>query len=432
MIRFWSIWLVLSLWVGGNPRLSRAETLQDAWAIAVATNAELSAVQLEQQAADWDWQASRALRLPNASVQSAYTVRSDTPSFQSSVPGFTSFPFAQREAASAKGEVQAPLYTSGRIKNAILAAQAKLAIAIHDTEKTRLDLLLQIGEAYLAVLRDQSDWDVAQQDVATRTAHEKEVQSLFQQSRVPKNDLLSAQVTTAAAVQHRLRVQHRIQNSRAAYNQLLGRSLQAKFTLLECALPWLSYTSDELELLAWQRHPELLKIQAAVDAKYFESQRLLAKRKPQLSAVGSVQYEENRFQDPQSLASAAVVLDWNLFDGGRGKRTAQAELTRAASLRRLLANLRSQVGLELLTISNAREEASQRRELAVRTLQQADESLRVSQLRYTRGLAVNSEVLDAQSRRIQVMKDLHHANYDLVLAQLRLRHAAGILSITGE
>ena len=246
--------------------------------------------------ADWDWQASRASRLPNISVQSAYTVRSDTPSFVNSTPGFGSFPFAQREAASTQAKVQTPIYTSGRIKNAILAAQAKLAIAAHDAEKARLDLLLRIGEAYFSVLRNQREWEVAEQDVATLAAHEEEVQSLFQQSRVPKNDLLAAQVTTASAQQHRLRVGHQLQNSQAAYNRLLGRPLYTSFQLGECSMPWLNYTSPQLEQIAWQQHPELLRIEAAANAKFFQAEHLLAKRKPQLSAVGRLQYEENEFQ----------------------------------------------------------------------------------------------------------------------------------------
>jgi len=433
MPKIWLILVAILACGNGNAQILLAETLADAWGIALAANAELAASEYEQVAAEWDLQSVRSMRLPGASLRSAYTVRSDTPSFRvdnSILPGFDRFAFAQREAASAQAEVQTPLYTSGRIKHAIQAAQAKLAITGHQAAVTRMDLLLRIGDAYLSVLRNQHEWEVAEQDVATRTAHEKEVQVLFHESRVPRNDLLAAQVTTATAIQHRLRRQHQRQTAGATYNRLLGRPLGTSFTLVELELPWLNHTLDQLEQIAWQQRPDLMKIQSSINARYFESQRLLATRKPQVRVVGRFQYEENRFQDPQSLATAAVVVDWNPFDGGRSKRAAQAELARGASLNRMLEDLRTQVSLELLTIWNMREEAARRRELAVRTLQQADENLRVSRLRYARGLSVHSEVLDAQSRRTQVKKDYYNANYDMAQAQLHLRHAAGIIEQT--
>ena len=419
------IWL--ALWM--PEQLLLAESLEEAWQFARSHNPELAAAGLKHDATYFDLQATRSERLPSASFNSSYTVRSDSPSFRvpAVVPGFDRFAFAQREAAAAQAQIQTPLYTSGRIKNAILGAEANLSSTHHESSATEMDLLLAIGNAYLTVLRTQRECQVAEQNVATLTAHEKEVESLFQQQRVPRNDLLAAQVTTATATQDRLRQQHQHESARAAYNRLLGRVLNTPFQLAELNLPSLPYSFAELEQLAWQRRPELLQLKASADARYFESQRLLATRRPQVSALGRYDFEENRFQTPQAITSAAVVVDWKPFDGGRSKRAAQAEQLRAARLNRLLEDLKSRVSLELLTTWNDRHEATQRREVSLRTLQQADENLRVSQLRYSRGMAVQSEVLDATSRRTQVIRDYHNAAYDVVLAELRLRHAAGIL-----
>ncbi len=406
-----------------------AETLDDAWSVALANSPRLAAAEYQNGASALDLDSTRAQRLPDVSLRSSYIVRNDSPSFrvQNPLPGFDRFPFAQREAAAVEAQVRVPIYTSGRIKNSILGAQANLSASQHEAAATRSDLLLSIGEAYLSVLRAQRELEVAQQDLASLSANEAEVKSLFDQQRVPRNDLLAAQVTTASASQNRLRGQHRLQTARATYNRLLGRPLDAHFQLHELRLPWLPRSMDQLKQIAWQQRPELLQLKASADSRYFEAQRLLAARRPQVSAVGRYEFEENRFQTPQAIASAAVVVDWSLLDGGRKKRAANAELSRSASLGRLLEDLKLQVSLELLSAWNDRQEATARLDVATQTVEHADENLRVSRLRYARGMTVQSEVLDAQSRRTEVARDFFNASYDVALSQLRLRHAAGIL-----
>lgn len=406
-----------------------AETLVEAWSIALANNSKLAATEYQSAASAHDLASTRTERLPDASLRSSYIVRSDSPSFRvpNALPGLDRFAFLQREAAAAEVQVRVPVYTSGRIKNSIASAQATLSASEYDAAATRSDILLAIGEAYLSVLRVRRELEVALQDLTSLSAHETEVKSLFDQQRVPRNDLLAAQVTTAAARQNRLRAQHRLQTVRAAYNRLLGRPLNAMFQLHELRLPWLPQSLDQLEQIAWRQRPELLRLKASADSRYFEAQRLLAARRPQISAVGRYEFEENRFQTPQAITSASIVVDWNLLDGGRRTRSANAELARAASLSRLVEDFKLQVSLDLLSSWNDRQEAAARLDVAAQTVEHADENLRVSRLRYTSGMAVQTEVLDAQSRRTQVARDYFNAAYDLTLSQLRLRHAGGMV-----
>ncbi len=98
-----------------------------------------------------------------------------------------------------------------------------------------------------------------------------------------------------------------------------------------------------------------------------------------------------------------------------------------ASLGKSIEDLRSRIALEVLTQWNSWQEASARLSVAGQALEQSEENLRVSQLRFAGGLGVATEVLDAQSLRTQAASDYHNAGYDLWLAQIRLRYAAGIL-----
>jgi outer membrane protein len=414
--------------VGG---VSRAESLADAWWLALGSNPQLAAAQLDAMAAQQDVGVAATGRMPTAWAQGSYAARSDQRNFRIANPlspgqQFVS-PYAQREAAAAAAGVTLPIYTGGELTNRILGAEANAAASAQGTASSRLELLLAVGEAYIAVLRSQRELQVADQNLVCLAAHDRDVQRYFEQQRVPRSDVLSAQVATATAEQLRLRRAHQLETARGEYNRLLSRPLGAPVQIDEVTLPPLSGNVEQLQQTALQRRPELAQLQASVDARQFEAERLRASARPHVNAVGRYDFEENRFQTPQAITSAAIVVDWNYYDAGRSRRAASAEQTRASSLGKLAEDLKSRIALDVLTECNSAQEAFARLQVAARTLERAEENLRVSTLRFAQGATVESEVLDAQARRTQAASDSYNAGYDLTLAGIRLRYAMGIL-----
>lgn len=407
------------------------ETLSDAWNQAVNDNPQLAAVACEEAAAQEDVAVAGAGRWPSAWVQGSYAVRTDERNFRIDnpfAPG-TQFlaPYAQREAAGAAAGVAVPLYAGGQIANGVNGAQARAAASTHGTESARLQLLLAVSEAYISVLRGQCELVVADQNLASLAAHEQDVLQKYEQERVARNDLLSAQVATAAAEQLRLRRLHTLETARGEYNRLLTRPLGTSVELDEIVIPPLGGSVDELQQTACAQRPDLAQLAAEADARMFEAERLRGAARPHINAVGRYDFEENRFQTPQAITSAAVVVDWKFYDAGKSRREACAEEARAASLQKLVEDLRSRVALDVLTSWNSAQEAAARRQVAQRAFEQAEENVRVVSLRYEQGTAVEADVLDAQSRRTQSASDFHNAGYDWTLAQFRLRYAAGVL-----
>ncbi len=407
------------------------ETLADAWGQALSLNPQLAAAQFEESAAHEDVAAATAARWPSAWAQGGYSVRSDERSFLLTNPFLAGqqfvAPYAQREAAGAAAGVTMPLYAGGEISNAVAGAEARATASIHGTAMSRLQLLSAVSEAYIAVLRSQCELEVAQQNLASLIAHERDVQRNFDQQCIARNDLLAAQVATAAAEQLCLRRVHQLETARGQYNRLLCRPLDAPVELAEVDIPPLAASLEELQQAACCQRPDIAQLRALAEARQFEAERLRGETRPHVNAVGRYDFEENRFQTPQAITTAAVVVDWNAFDGGRSRRAACAEEARAASVGKLVDDLASRIALEVMTQFNSAQETFARRQVAMRAFEQAEENLRVSKLRYAQGTCVESEVLDAQSRRTQAASDFHNAGYDWTLAQIRLRYAAGIL-----
>jgi outer membrane protein TolC len=408
-----------------------AETLSAAWSEAIAKNAQLAASQLDREAAGSELAAAGAERLPAVWTQSSYQVRSDERSFEFANPLAPSqqfiAPYAQREAALAAVGVSAPIYMGGTIQNGIKGATARSDAAACAEAATRLDLLLAVASAYIDVLRAQRDLEVAEQSVEALTVHLRNAQSRFNQQSVPQSDVLSAQVSLAMGEQERLRTRFQLDASRARYNRLLSRPLEAAVQLEELQVAPLAAELEELQRRAVELRPDLRELTSMAAAGQYDAERLQGATRPQVSAVGRHDFEENRFQTPQGISSAGVVIDWKFYDGGRSRRMALASQARAASLGKLAEDLRTRIELDVLTEWNNAQEAMARGPVAACALQHAEENYRVAALRYAKGLGTESEVIDSESRRAEAAGAFYGAGYDAALSQLRLRYAVGIL-----
>ncbi len=410
---------------------ARCETLELAWSVALAHNHRLAAAQLEQLAASEDALAARAERYPTLALRSAYTARSAEPSFviEDPLPGLGTFefPYAQQNAASAGAIARLPIYTSGRIKNSVFSAAARRAAAECEAASARLDLIYAVGEAYFAVLRCQSDVDVAEREHESLTAHARDVERQLALEQVAHAELLAAQAAAAAANQRRLHQLRNLEYCRARYNRLLGRALLSPVQLKEVELQLPAWTLDQLIQLAHQHRPDIQALVAVADSHRFSSNATRAGTAPQVCVSLSSQYDENRYGDPQTVSAAAVIVDWNLYDGGKANRSAEAQLARASAAHRMVEDLRSQIALDLLDAWNQYIAAAEMIEVASRSLEQTAENLRVARERFSRGMAVDTEVLEADAKWTKSLRDYHHALYDRSFARLRLSYTAGLL-----
>lgn len=408
-----------------------AESLEEAWAAALARNHRLAAAQYEEAAAVEDVGIALAERRPNLTLRSGYTLRSDDPKFivREPLPGFGTFefPYTQRNAAVAGAEARLPIYTSGRIASTIQSAHARETAAQFETAQARLDLLYGVGEAYIGVLRLQREVEVAEHDLASLEAHLVDVQQLRVRERAAEQDLLAAQAAVATAQQRRSSQLRALEVARGQYNRLLDRPLTYAVQILEVNLTPLEWKFEQLVATACEKRPDLQALMAASDAHVHASETARAEGKPQVVASIGANYEENRYQTPNALATAAVVLDWNLYSGGKTNRKAGAEEARAASARRLVDDLRSQIALELLNATNDVAEAAEQMSVAAQNLAHATENLRVTRLRFGKGMALNSAVLEAEAQWLVSTRDHHNAHYAGALAQLRLRYLAALL-----
>ena len=415
---------------------SRTENLQSAWDTALRADHQVRSARRITESAEREIAAAKATRLPSVAVQSTYTVLDNAPaavfSLPLGLPGLPASltvrqPLADNRFVLSNVSVNVPVFTSGRINHAVEAAGATRDAAKDDESRTVLDLKLNVAEAYIGVLRAIRALEVAQSNVITLRSHAADVQNVYDEGIVPKNDLLAAQVALADARQREIQVNNSLDTARAAYNRLLGRPLTDPVGLEEISPEPPLADLQAATLLAVRIRPEIAALSEQAEAFVKQASSVRAAQLPQIALAGGNLFVQNDFLAHQSIWSASVGVRWELFDGGVKRSQVSALNEKAAALREQRSDAVTAVELQVRQAWLDTQETEKRIPVTQETLAQADESLKVSRDRYVEGVGTNTEVLDAETLRVRSLGNYYDANYDAVLAKMRLHRSIGDL-----
>ena len=268
---------------------------------------------------------------------------------------------------------------------------------------------------------------MAQAKVVSLAAHRRDVGGFFERGRVSKNEFLAAEVALADAQQQALDANNALEMARAAYNRALGRNLTDPVQLAELEDDGVHMECDELTALAMQQRPELATLASQAQALQQQAASERAKGGPQVQIRGGYLYQQERFIEPNGVAGVLLGVQWNAIDMGRSRNAANALCERAEAALRMKRDAESVIALEVRQRWLELETARQRIPLARQATAQADENLRVTRGRYQQQVGTNTEVLDAETLRVQAYTNLFDSCYQAVLAGLRLRRAVGAL-----
>jgi outer membrane protein len=411
---------------------SAAETLEDAWARALEADRGLAAVRSQAEAAELDAAAARAQRWPTVAVGGSYTWLDQSPAFDFSFTGLPITPpplFGGDDFAMGQAAVTVPLYTGGRISSGIAAAEARGRGAGAQAVGAEQDVKLAVAETYVGVLRARKALAVADSNVRSLEALAGDIGAMFDSELVPKNELLAVEVALADARQNRLRAAHAAEIAQAAYNRRLGEPLD-RAAVIEEAVPAPVGLPAELELLVQQalgRRTELAALgeQAAAYGELAKVER--SRVLPQLSVSGGYTYLENQFLDDETVAMAGVGVQWALFDGGQSRKRAAALDRNRRATEQQRADLESMIALQVRQAWLEVEETRQRVRVTADAVGQAEENLRIARERYGAGLGTQTQLLEAETLRVQALTNRDNATLDAGLAQVRLARAVGSL-----
>ena len=421
--------LILLLILLTSLPVAYAETLEDAWSIALSYDHRLQASRRNVDSSRQIVSAAQSARFPALSFESGYTILNNAPAARLDEPMavLNRIPTGEDKSLSYKTTVTLPLFTSGRISKGIDAALSSLNTSIQDEMKTILDLKLNVAEAYISVLRVKRLVEVAEINVSSLVAYARDVTNFYEQGVVTKNDMLAAQVSLADARQRLTQALNSLNITNASYNRLLGRSLDQHIDIEDLSAGPVKTDFQDLESKALEKRPELISLSEQALSLQHQASGIRSSTMPQLAFSGGYSFTQNKYQVHEDVWSATFGLRWDFFDGGVSRHNANALLQKAEAITEIRKDTASLISLQVRQASLDVDEAYKRIDVTREAVSQSEENLKVAKDRYREGVGTNTEVLDAETLRTKSHSNYYNAVYDAVLANIRLKYVTGEL-----
>ncbi len=356
------------------------------------------------------------------------------------------FPFGGTNAApvefknqerpwSARIEASQLLYSGGRVTAGIRAARLGHQSAMLGFQRTVADTVLEVRKAFYRVLLAQQLVIVREQSVKLLEQQLQDTQHRFEVGDVPRFNVLRAEVELANARPPLIRAQNDLRLARETLVKLLAIDAppQQEFTPIRFT-GQLTYQPQTWELPAaltnaLARRPELQQAEKLAAVSTEEIKVALAGYQPQVSIFGGYRVYDSTFGDDLSDTVdgwyAGARASWAIFDGmlTRGKVTQARAKRLQADLD--VADTRRSIELEVRQAYSDYLQALELLQAQKKTVEQAEESLRLAEARFRAGTGTQLDVLSAQTALTDARTNEIQALYDYNVAVATLERATG-------
>jgi outer membrane protein TolC len=372
-------------------------------------------------------QANAAL-WPQLQLQSSYT-RTDNPmlafgsilnqrSFSSSLD-FNDVPDVDN--LNVRGVLTLPLYTGGRVKAGRDAARANSEAAKAGAEMVRNTLSFEIARAFHTVLKTRELIHAAEAAVASFENHLLTASNRLETGAALKIDVLDVQVKLAQSREELARARNASALSQRALRNALG--IEAGDIEVADRAPAVSVPAGS----DFSRRPEFVAIQQAERAAEAQVRQMKSGHRPRVSAFGSLDYDHGWVNDGDGKSySAGVMAQWDLWDGQLTRGRVSEARANLEAMREEERKLRLVFDLEVEQARRQLNEATERLAVTQGSITQAQESVELTRARFEQGLALSTQLIDAQTALTTARMRRAEAEADQRIAIAALRKALGL------
>ena len=424
--------LVLSLAVAGMPAFGA--DLLGVYRDALGHDAQYASARAALEAGQERLPQGRAGLLPVISA-SASTVWNDV-EFKSRASGAASVNPSFNTNGYALTLVQ-PVF---RWQNIVQYGQSKLQVAQAEAQfaQAKQDLILRVAQAYFDVLLAQDSLALAQAQKAAISEQLEQAKRNFEVGTSTIVDTHEAQSRFDLTAAQEIAAQNDLEIRRQVLNQVIGSVPEALKTLRSEVQLQRPQPDDMAKWVdaAEQASPLVAVQQAALEIAAKEIERQRAGHYPTLDLVAT----RGRSSATSAIAlgivqpgsdtdSTTVGLQLNLpiYAGGsvvsRGREALALRDKALADLENTRRTAALNARQAYLNVTNGMAQVKAFEQALV----SSQSALDSNKLGYEVGVRINIDVLNAQQQFYSTRRDLARARYDTLLAQLRLKAAAGSL-----
>lgn len=321
-----------------------------------------------------------------------------------------------------------PLYHGDRLYLQELMARLGLDRAALERDATARQVARDVRQLFLTVIQAQQLEQVAAENVSRAARHLQDARARVEAGAAPGYDVIQAEAQVANANDGLVAARAAVEKALGALKTLLALDVLKPVRLQPpSGGGYIEVDAAEAIKAALAHRPELAAIERAVRMAETSVRLARAISKPTIDLFA-------RYQKQSTTGFGGHDWNWTfgvqastlIFDHGLTRASvqqAEADLRRAQEMQR---QAREAVALEVYRACVSLREARERIAAAEKGVLQAEEAMRIADLRYQEGVSAPVEVTDARAALISARANLVNARFAYEQAKVALEHAIGL------
>ncbi len=332
--------------------------------------------------------------------------------------------------ANASLGVTQVIYAGGKINTAKQMSSTAVDLYTSQKELTDSEVLLNVETTYWQIINVKSKVELANKYKALLTELLKDLTNSYNAGIIYKNDVLRVQVQLNQAELDLTKAKDGLKLLKLKMAQLTGMP-NIDFLVKDTISNDVILLDEVSQSTAIDNRPEIKMLKKAVEIEELQSKILEADRKPTIGLNVSGIYANGKqinFTDGSNdLTSYYGLLNVNIpiFDWGSRKKKVKEQEFKVEAQKLELEETEELLSLQIQNAYLELQQAIQKVEITEKSLQQADENLRLNQDRFDVGTVTGKDVLEAQVLWQQAYSDVIDAKANYRISEANYKKAIG-------
>lgn len=430
----------VALVLGGAPRPARASedtvltgplSLDEAIKISIENNLQLRSAYQQREIARGRRLEAWGDALPKVDLNGRYTHQGKAQGIEDDAGNFV--PFGFRDATSFDLTLTQPIWQGGKAMAALRASKLYKAYTEEDLRSSVQQVVYLTSLAYWAAIVGREEYAVAQNALQLAEVHLKDVETKRKYGVASDFNVLRSEVEVSNAHARTIAIKNSVHLATTGLFRVMGVSQQSDVTLTEELVFVPSNPEEDAELrTALAVRPEIAL--ADYTAKLQREAVVSARSEffPRFELFAGETYAQ---PDPAVLNRNGWGDDWRVgvtmalpvFDGfGRRGRLVQ-EKARYEQRKIEAQDARERTRSDVRAAIRSIEDAAEAVDSLQKTVDQANEGLRLAEVGYREGTLDQVAVIDARAALTQAQLNYKQGIYRHILASLELERVRGTL-----
>ncbi len=409
-------------------------TLEEGIQIGLQNSKTLHSSKMKVLSAEANLSAINTLRLPSLSLNASYTHLSPVNPFAVATPfGVFTISPSILDNYNLKLSLQQPLFTGFKLSSSSKIAEDNSLAAKQQYTQDEQNLILNIKNAYWGLFSAEKLKKAVDDNFLQVKAHLADIQNFFKQGLSTKNDVLKVEVQLSEIELQQIDAKNSVKIAVVNLDNVIGLPLSSDLQIPQNVSVSNNTEYDLTQLIkeAIRNRPDLKAMEYQVEASKTGIALAQSNWYPQIYLTGNYYYSKpnqrilpsrNQFD---ATWDVGIGLSFNIWNWGATKdQTTQAEAQYEQS-NDGLKSMKDAITLEVTQDYYNMIKAKEKILVAEQTVSQAEENYRVTDDKFKQGLALNSELLDAETALLQAKTNQIQSLADYELAVARIQRSIG-------